>query len=158
MDAGSSPRMWGLRYKRFYGSCKRSVHPHACGVYRGILLSNEPHVRFIPTHVGFTALRWSSATPPTVHPHACGVYPGCISLQTHWCGSSPRMWGLRGHGLVSLHNGRFIPTHVGFTIEAGAACGQLSGSSPRMWGLRFGLNSSTLGSRFIPTHVGFTPA
>jgi len=91
----------------------KSVHPHACGEHVfsiaflhqshgssprmwGTLKTHRgtefPH-RFIPTHVGNTAI----SAPPTdiypVHPHACGEH--CMDNGVHGLsnGSSPRMWG-----------------------------------------------------------------
>ncbi len=72
----------------------RTVHPHACGehtAYRyaaadgdgssprmwGTPNSRIPRVgivRFIPTHVGNTALPTSHCAPHAVHPHACGEH------------------------------------------------------------------------------------
>jgi len=49
--------------------------------------------RFIPTHVGNTALRRRYMSSPPVHPHACGEHYKSILLKKLGFGSSPRMWG-----------------------------------------------------------------
>ncbi|ERY66999.1 hypothetical protein Q055_03876 [Pseudomonas aeruginosa BL01] len=175
-----------------------TVHPHACGEH---LVSNcsqvarcgssprmwgtpeagrrklEAH-RFIPTHVGNTV-----GDPPTwawrpVHPHACGEH-GVADMGTFIPGgSSPRMWGTLLAGAEAADLERFIPTHVGNTLQGNRpaasaavhphACGEhirfwtmvstSCGSSPRMWGTRPTDGHLYLGARFIPTHVGNTPA
>ena len=153
-----------------------SVHPHACGEHRSdsiltvITAGSSPRmwgtldashhgvllVRFIPTHVGNTALYTSMDVPNPVHPHACGEhYQRLVS---------------------GIHVIRFIPTHVGNTDKKKQevvnhavhphACGEHSiastsvfadlGSSPRMWGTLGVPNPCLLIVRFIPTHVGNT--
>ena len=152
---GSSPRMWGTQ-----APTKR-----------------EPdRYRFIPTHVGNTADGLDGCAPHEVHPHACGEHTRDGRPAVWVAGSSPRMWGTQHHPRLRDPAGRFIPTHVGNTAQAGEsrthapvhphACGEHTaalartalayGSSPRMWGT---LPDVTLGQardRFIPTHVGNT--
>ncbi len=88
------------------------------------------------------------------------------------------MWGTRLETLRTTKGLRFIPTHVGNTLDDGQyfdvqtvhphACGEHAGlwfvyvadygSSPRMWGtLMRGFRSMSY-LRFIPTHVGNTKA
>ena len=178
-------------------SCRTiPVHPHACGEHArwastaGRLLGSSPRmwgthehqrngdapVRFIPTHVGNTSGRISWPPRQTVHPHACGEHGGALLVAALASGSSPRMWGTHCGECGKLGAARFIPTHVGNTVQVPAtdtsesvhphACGEhrrtlmmsgsLSGSSPRMWGTpvcTVWLNDQL---RFIPTHVGNT--
>ena len=53
----------------------------------------------------------------SVHPHACGAYDVVRVKRSRFTGSSPRMWGIRqcDRRFRSVH--RFIPTHVGHTLE-----------------------------------------
>ena len=111
--------------------------------------------RFIPTHVGF-------------------IYTGCPH-RCHYCGSSPRMWGLFP-GRKRETEGRPVHPHAcgvyAFRRNHSCklsvhphACGvytalcaeplTINGSSPRMWGLCDCLPFVTRILRFIPTHVGF---
>ena len=130
---GSSPRMWGTRRLR----------------WRDVI-----RFRFIPTHVGNTAIFSFCPLLPPVHPHACGEHQHCLFLFVAIVGSSPRMWGTLIIPPKRSHISRFIPTHVGntdFPISSGSypavhphACGEhplpecqivnIIGSSPRMWG------------------------
>ncbi len=91
-------------------------------------------------------------------------------------GSSPRMWGTQKTRKYFLKIKRFIPTHVGNTVQIVPplpsrtvhphACGEHFegnrinivplGSSPRMWGTPSRDNSEHREIRFIPTHVGNT--
>ncbi len=133
-------------------------------------------MRFIPTHVGNTVWLGFSAVIVTVHPHACGEHVLSSDFRHLVGGSSPRMWGTRDFADRIAEFYRFIPTHVGNTLQVpvGAAqrlvhphaCGEHqfsadkrrlpSGSSPRMWGTPRRQWSSARSSRFIPTHVGNT--
>ena len=175
---GSSPRMWGIHHAAaaaeratrfipthvgntmfsFFRAVAASVHPHACGEYGRVALTqagtggSSPRMwgirlpsaylqgtgRFIPTHVGNTGRSDGPCPAASVHPHACGEYVHA---------SVPALVGLR-----------FIPTHVGNTGWAAPpagcppvhphACGEYvtiltstrkdNGSSPRMWGIRAG--------------------
>jgi len=110
--------------------------------------------RFIPTHVGNTGLPLQRTWSAAVHPHACGEHRIVLLLYLNRGGSSPRMWGTRVTFENRCLNIRFIPTHVGNTIEYVEngqshavhphACGEHvigidkggldDGSSPRMWG------------------------
>ena len=130
---GSSPRMWGTRYRLRY-------------FYVGL--------RFIPTHVGNTLLRVVFSLFYAVHPHACGEHCPYRPTLLYIGGSSPRMWGTLLLSSLLSHPPRFIPTHVGNTPLAlfndvdisvhPHACGEhqcffttgtvFCGSSPRMWG------------------------
>ncbi len=51
--------------------------------------------RFIPTHVGNTAVITVSLDESTVHPHACGEHSLTEFAVKPVAGSSPRMWGTR---------------------------------------------------------------
>ncbi len=118
-------------------SAASAVHPHACGEhpfqvvnsYR--IFGSSPRMwgtpprpegvekvdRFIPTHVGNTAMAGLSLTNLTVHPHACGEHTGPPDQVGAALGSSPRMWGTRARAGPRGPPGRFIPTHVGNTSE-----------------------------------------
>ena len=169
--------MWGLLFFHASNLSGLSVHPHTCGVYAFGEFRVGSLVRFIPTHVGFTAFVFVAE-----------IFKG---------GSSPHMWGLRFAVKHRAAQERFIPTHVGFTISMRSKCALARGSSPHMWGLRscpsaprtpFAVHPHTCGvyaispshklrvcgssphmwgllvlhlfrlilRRFIPTHVGFT--
>ena len=111
-----------------------------------------------------------------VHPHACGEHQGKRPPQALFVGSSPRMWGTRRKAADRRFQTRFIPTHVGNTLEDAGysmilsvhphACGEHrirsrsldhdDGSSPRMWGTLTNPSSTVDRDRFIPTHVGNT--
>ena len=152
---GSSPRMWGTR--------------HCRSVCRG-------RCRFIPTHVGNTALPPGYQKLGPVHPHACGEHLPVPPATRIFAGSSPRMWGTRGDRRTRRNPRRFIPTHVGNTSNPLSglsgkavhphACGEHrrpscqtfipSGSSPRMWGTPVPGDGDVQIRRFIPTHVGNT--
>ncbi len=152
---GSSPRMWGTPY---------SVDFIQCGD------------RFIPTHVGNTRTQISALAHGAVHPHACGEHLQHIQDPRWIHGSSPRMWGTLRDQRLKSDTDRFIPTHVGNTLEPTEpvnidsvhphACGEhalisaipaaSTGSSPRMWGTPVQIARRGLGLRFIPTHVGNT--
>ncbi len=153
--AGSSPRTWGTRTR---GRPRRL------------------DARFIPTHVGNTVTQYIYTVAPTVHPHARGEHSMTYSARWPVDGSSPRTWGTRRPRGPDCPIARFIPTHVGNTVEeqAGlrtltvhphargehvARCcvvGRRLGSSPRTWGTLIIANGSHYGTRFIPTHVGNT--
>jgi len=132
--------------------------------------------RFIPTHVGNTAIVKVPTRLKPVHPHACGEHlhgQGTVRLGG---GSSPRMWGTLHHRSRGNDLFRFIPTHVGNTAGTWAcavpgavhphACGEhkslisrasaRTGSSPRMWGTPQPPRTRRVETRFIPTHVGNT--
>ncbi len=152
---GSSPRMWGILFRR----CGMGVFP-----------------RFIPTHVGNTVMMLAFYGCQAVHPHACGEYKVNTDAPPDTHGSSPRMWGILLFPFQYGRNLRFIPTHVGNTsllppVSGWAsvhphACGEYllssknlypaCGSSPRMWGIHKDKKYQERLSRFIPTHVGNT--
>ena len=172
------------------------VHPHACGEHRRSgrkgwitggssprMWGTQPHqqqtytiYRFIPTHVGNTALRYSLSAPSSVHPHACGEHSSRPCIIVICSGSSPRMWGTLFFIHYNRISVRFIPTHVGNTLHDSKtsltspvhphACGEHAaagsgwrierGSSPRMWGTLAGYPFDQRMNRFIPTHVGNT--
>ena len=86
------------------------------------------------------------------------------------------MWGTRRRRIFRCRFQRFIPTHVGNTLNKHSwlildtvhphACGEhvdtaayagiMFGSSPRMWGTRSSTQCASPTRRFIPTHVGNT--
>ena len=109
-----------------------------------------------PRMWGIRQSRPSPLPGPSVHPHACGAYLMFCNNAISKGGSSPRMWGI----LVFAHHiglpHRFIPTHVGHTMEARISFSIRTGSSPRMWGILVGPTGSGKSVRFIPTHVGHT--
>ena len=153
---GSSPRTWGLR-------------PGGPRPLRKL--------RFIPTHVGLTGLRPGTRLGEVVHPHARGAYENARYQHHTSIGSSPRTWGLPVQSGFVITALRFIPTHVGLTVEVrqqfvptvrfipthvGLTAGlggwncRHSGSSPRTWGLLPIPPAPPPPPRFIPTHVGLT--
>ena len=152
---GSSPRMWGT--------------------HRLCLLMNKDK-RFIPTHVGNTVRYAPHHLPYAVHPHACGEHLLNTAHNRYEHGSSPRMWGTLRASFCHRPPPRFIPTHVGNTINSSIplstmpvhphACGEHiathlrmilpCGSSPRMWGTHQFDGGRNFITRFIPTHVGNT--
>ena len=91
-------------------------------------------------------------------------------------GSSPRTWGTQPNGAYPVHVERFIPTHVGNTIDratpptpsavhphargehpfGGRVVTEQNGSSPRTWRTLRLARLRGGGRRFIPTHVGNT--
>ena len=155
--AGSSPRVWGIR--------------PACGFCRD-------NSRFIPTRVGNTAPVVRQRAEHPVHPHACGEYLHSDIRRGRIGGSSPRVWGIPGPGLILSRYCRFIPTRVGNTRTSWGyretspvhphACGEYciaiaasssyTGSSPRVWGIQEHLVIDNITRRFIPTRVGNTSA
>src|SRR5208283_4052546 len=172
--AGSSPRMWGTPLARRAPERARAVHPHACGeliswqIWLAVFFGSSPRMwgtllfsgarrrrqRFIPTHVGNSAVRAIRDLQFAVHPHACGELSLFLSGIDSTTGSSPRMWGTPPAILLLFLMLRFIPTHVGnsglvksistYPSVHPHACGELAsgkncfkssgGSSPRMWG------------------------
>ena len=106
--------------------------------------------------------------------HACGELFLFLYRTIVESGSSPRMWGTLLLAPETMVATRFIPTHVGNSIDTlpscdrspvhPHACGELAitvsflalsyGSSPRMWGTPTQLQFEFLPMRFIPTHVG----
>ena len=174
-----------------------AVHPHACGEYHGtiepvgISYGSSPRVwgipfqhalaqivdRFIPTRVGNTRRSSSGRAAAPVHPHACGEYGRQKNVRIPFCGSSPRVWGIRQKtrnqavGLrfipTRVGNTSFLPSHDGRTAVHPHACGEYtmipesasckSGSSPRVWGILAAGRQMNKAERFIPTRVGNTP-
>jgi len=112
-DSGSSPRMWGTPV---------------------ISWRMPTLLRFIPTHVGNTGGPAPEGRPPSVHPHACGEHTFSERRGSATPGSSPRMWGTPVFVVPRLVDDRFIPTHVGntmncFSVQSGIwvhphACGE----------------------------------
>ena len=155
VDAGPSPRAWGLRLPPFCPAPGRSVHPHVRGVYSAQPGRGAGPVRSIPTCVGFTIRTAGTGTQDTVHPHVRGVYIGGRRSKYATFGPSPRAWGLLWIARQREGGPRSIPTCVGFTSADLVPAGPLpvhphvrgvyntvftvrealSGPSPRAWGL-----------------------
>ena len=117
------------------GGC--TVHPHIRGAYGFLLLiflgggGSSPHTwgipqsrrlqpapaRFIPTYVGHTPHPVEIPSSAAVHPHIRGAYkkPCCVGAQQG--GSSPHTWGILILPAVQHQRPRFIPTHVGHTLD-----------------------------------------
>ena len=158
LPVGSPPRLWGIparlergcqRY-RFTPTpvgntslpsprlCAPSVHPHACGEYETIAITelaqdgSPPRLwgihqwrpwrswgqRFTPTPVGNTDCERLHLSCWTVHPHACGEYDSERPLSDALCGSPPRLWGIRQTRSWPRRWRRFTPTPVGNTRPA----------------------------------------
>ncbi len=117
---------------------------------------------------------WPSAR--AVHPHTRGEHTLPRGLDVKAGGSSPHTWGTPARCSHWYRRRRFIPTHVGNTVERsqelagqpvhphtrGEHCTSplwstfLTGSSPHTWGTLL-VKVLLLGvGRFIPTHVGNT--
>ena len=175
---------------------RRSVHPHARGEHsnpspsQALTFGSSPRTwgtpgiargagkreRFIPTHVGNTALGAVSPAGSTVHPHARGEHHGAMVAAHATTGSSPRTWGTPGRPETQMRTHRFIPTHVGNTCGPGSVPRAMAvhphargehqsgvagavapdGSSPRTWGTPAVAERGVGQNRFIPTHVGNT--
>ncbi len=153
-----------------------TVHPHACGEHNslpcgvvvrsgssprmwGTPLFSRRHfilTRFIPTHVGNTFLAAGFAGRGSVHPHACGEHMAGVRLVGDRAGSSPRMWGTQLQTASFVKIERFIPTHVGNTLDDAVHEPFNVGSSPRIWGTLPNSQFCPAVIRFIPTHVGNT--
>ena len=111
-----------------------------------------------PRAWGLRTLEAHSACGQPVHPHVRGVYTCTLILHAYITGPSPRAWGLLVVFGEVFHDGRSIPTCVGFTAgqeppERGVSVHphvrgvymdnallnlQQIGPSPRAWGLRLG--------------------
>ncbi len=119
------------------GSRDPPVHPHTRGEHRVRIpvtpeqIGSSPHTwgtlslicfaavdhRFIPTHVGNTVSSWDRPGSGSVHPHTRGEHKRGQASALIYSGSSPHTWGTQI--LESSRSGsrRFIPTHVGNTME-----------------------------------------
>ncbi len=93
---GSSPHTWGTR------------HLH------GLLVSK---VGFIPTHVGNTNRVGMISVKSSVHPHTRGEHITIDGQADAYYGSSPHTWGTLRGGEAVPEIVRFIPTHVGNTLD-----------------------------------------
>ncbi len=136
-DARFIPTHVGNTKWRWPAVSARAVHPHACGEHSPpekpicSIRGSSPRMwgtpvqiarrglglRFIPTHVGNTAVSQSRYLHGTVHPHACGEHGACKQAEPLLGGSSPRMWGTRPKLEPLPVQWRFIPTHVGNTLS-----------------------------------------
>ena len=131
--SGSSPRTWGTA---------------------GIDGKEALLRRFIPTHVGNSCRAAGRTRTSPVHPHARGEQGSTGSLWFPFFGSSPRTWGTADPRDQRRLQRRFIPTHVGNSIDAAGQAAQDYGSSPRTWGTGNLVGVTLPHRRFIPTHVG----
>ena len=176
------------------GRTRPPVHPHACGeqVDHAVVSvrgsGSSPRVwgtavvhgeraapdRFIPTRVGNSARRRTTAARRAVHPHACGEQEHDRALGRCRAGSSPRVWGTVRPHRARPRRRRFIPTRVGNRATCPRsvprrpvhphACGEQpawdvgvrdrDGSSPRVWGTGLLRVPERRTCRFIPTRVG----
>ena len=172
------------------------VHPHRCGencwlLKQGLITGGSPpqvwgklalaikclpHIRFTPTGVGKTVVKYNPRSNPMVHPHRCGensqrVVSGCPSN-----GSPPQVWGKLSPSAAGGPSSRFTPTGVGKTwmhvIPADSVpvhphrCGENTsarlckncaiGSPPQVWGKRAFQALVLEQQRFTPTGVGKT--
>ncbi len=93
---GSSPHTWGTPF-----------------MYR---LLNKPY-RFIPTHVGNTISWVNLWFFEPVHPHTRGEHINVSQIYLYRLGSSPHTWGTQVRRQPFYRQPRFIPTHVGNTID-----------------------------------------
>ncbi|EYB69783.1 hypothetical protein DEIPH_ctg002orf0130 [Deinococcus phoenicis] len=111
---GSSPPTWGtpdeggrrVRSGRFI-----PTHVGNTAVQR----DDGGRSRFIPTHVGNTTSRPAVAGSLAVHPHPRGEHSESSAGGLHALGSSPPTWGTPCEQRRDAGEGRFIPTHVGNT-------------------------------------------
>ena len=154
---GSSPRVWGTRFR---------------------VSVADVDDRFIPTRVGNTRNLQRRNLRQAVHPHACGEHVPVDEIYVANDGSSPRVWGTRQSSRLPESRTRFIPTRVGNTRHSERqgllravhphACGEHKekshdsvywyGSSPRVWGTPPITEVTSVEERFIPTRVGNTPS
>ena len=111
-----------------------------------------------------------------VHPRGCGEYCVCASSASAFCGSSPRVRGIRHLAHESPANPRFIPAGAGNTLSSPSSpihapvhprgCGEYphwrvprtptTGSSPRVRGIQFLQAARRMALRFIPAGAGNT--
>ena len=70
-------------------------------------------VRFIPTGVGRAPRNRRRCSAASVHPHGCGACLQMFTMLQENLGSSPRVWGVPGLGVLVVGDARFIPTGVG---------------------------------------------
>ena len=89
------------------------VRPHTRGVYGQCFGNHHKHVRFIPTHVGYTY--------------------ALMVCSMDFSGSSPHTWGIPQPAHPPQE--RFIPTHVGYTKVFLTPFVVTTGSSPHTWGI-----------------------
>jgi len=154
-NAGSSPRVWGIRrllgcrawQRRFIPTRvgntgvsasqfgQNSVHPHACGEYAACQGFHHDPNRFIPTRVGNTGTVTVSGGGGEVHPHACGEYHLAPRNLPPQVGSSPRVWGIRLGKRKQRRTAEVHPHACGEYGRPGADRGAAIGSSPRVWGI-----------------------
>ena len=116
-------------------SSMRRAHPRACGEntifapetpytkgssprMRGKPLGGRPHNtphRLIPAHAGKTAPPPAHSIHEWAHPRACGENVSRSVQSVTFSGSSPRMRGKHGWGVVGEFEEGLIPAHAGKT-------------------------------------------
>ena len=94
VDKGSSPRMRG------------ALHRHGHGFARH---------RIIPAYAGSTGTPRRARLPTRDHPRVCGEHLVMLFLTPLKTGSSPRMRGAPGAGLLCRGSRRIIPAYAGST-------------------------------------------
>ncbi len=154
LSAGSSPRVWGTRFRRLarldggrfiptgVGNATSvaingqplAVHPHGCGERVQKNLGEPIDSRFIPTGVGnaIGAAPIRSKTP--VHPHGCGERPTICRCSARNAGSSPRVWGTRPGWSGAASVPPVHPHGCGERRSISTGAWSNFGSSPRVWG------------------------
>ena len=134
--------------------------------------------RIIPAHAGQTRSSPFLSLSFADHPRACGANGTVNGVNQRQHGSSPRMRGKQGGGILMQIPSRIIPAHAGQTRSPSChcrvhsdhprACGAnaaifctvdgICGSSPRMRGKPLGYDTADKLHRIIPAHAGQTPA
>ncbi len=188
------PARAGNRAPRWPSAQHHAVHPRACGEQKTWnsrwrpLGGSSPRVRgtdaarrggqqgarFIPARAGNSQLHRSDRRSGSVHPRACGEQCSWMSQNSFFPGSSPRVRGTGGLGLLGFGLCRFIPARAGNRENAKMsglnepvhprACGEQtpkvicamigSGSSPRVRGTGPAVSTRRCPVRFIPARAG----
>ena len=89
-----------------------------------------------------------------VHPHACGENGIRKRTEPRRNGTSPRMWGKPKGSRGTLGRCRYIPTHVGKTLEMPLSAGLHTVHPHACGGKQIHPLFKALVNRYIPTHVG----
>jgi len=193
-DKRSIPTCVGASGHRGLRRAGRRVYPHVCGgIFSGChpssmriglsprvwghpkhVRSSPLQARSIPTCVGASSERSTSAPTTWVYPHVCGGILSADGQARQSEGLSPRVWGHLVRVVVGGRSRRSIPTCVGASsylkclIEEASVyphvCGGIrrmakailknDGLSPRVWGHHLNHLLSTHDGRSIPTCVG----
>ncbi|CAB1083926.1 hypothetical protein D1AOALGA4SA_11460 [Olavius algarvensis Delta 1 endosymbiont] len=112
---GSSPRLWGTRFRRNWVPPAHRFIPTPVGNTLSDSSGMPPPDRFIPTPVGNTRALIRRRRRGSVHPHACGEHFDLPGQRVDRLGSSPRLWGTPNWPSPTDYLNRFIPTPVGNT-------------------------------------------